>query len=139
MVEAVPFPVEIHFKKIPYPLLVLRRHAGRIAEVARIGMHEDVYRRHVSQFVGVNVPKRPVVIGYAPFHVVHRFHGNPVLVTDEIHEVMVVISSQALLHHSIFQRVDFTDEMVVPVKHVDIFQPVAVGSHFPVGGLFHVL
>ena len=102
-------------------------------------MHEHIHRRHIAQLIGVNVPKLPVVIGDATFHVVHRFHRNPVLVTDEIHEVVVVVPAQALLHHGIFQRVDFADEMVIPVKYIDVLKPIAIGTHFPVGRVLHIL
>ena len=56
-----------------------------------------------------------------------------ILIAEIIHEVMIVIASQAGTQHGKLQRRQLAQIIVVAVKDVDEVQPVPITSHIPEG------
>ena len=139
LIEHEPLTVKIHWKEVTYPAFIDRADQRMIAEPPRICVHQDVRLRHIAEFLLIDVAQTHIVVADTLLHMTLALHGNIILIPDVVHQIVVVASPEIGAYHIKAQRVDLTDEIVVPVKDVDVFQTVSVRPHLPEGRLLHLM
>ena len=139
LVEGVALAIEIHREKLADPFFIFVGNTCRIAEFSCIRMHQDIDLRHVAQMLLIELRDAAVVIADAPLHMVQRFDRDAVFIADVVHKIVIVVTSEVRTHHRIGQGIDLSDEIVIAIVHIDVFQPVAIRPQLPEGGVCHVL
>ena len=89
--------------------------------------------RYIAQLVFVDITKVFIIVSDSPLHVVVAFLRNAILISDVIHQIVIVMTPEIWMNHRIAKRVDLTDVIAITVHDIDILKPIAICTHFPEG------
>ena len=93
LVERIAFAIEIDGEELADPFFILFGNREGITKFPGIRVHQHVHRRHIAQAALVELLQAAVVVAHAALHMVQGFHRDAILVTDIIHQVMVVVAA----------------------------------------------
>ena len=95
-------------------------------------MHQAVKLRHRPYFFTVNLFHKVVILRDAALHRLVALDRNPVFIPYIVHQIMVIIPPQILIHTDKFITRHLPQKTVIPVITVDVRKPVSIRSKLPV-------